>query len=121
MAVKRGRLDPDFLERVVAFTIRVLRVAERLERDRRPKRVIDQLIGAGSSPGAQAHEADAAMSTRDFIKSLGIATKELSECRYWLKVIAGMAWIEAEMLAGLIDESQQIARIMHAMIVRSRP
>lgn len=120
MAERRGRLEPDFLERLTEYTCRVLRVAEKLETDRRPARVIDQLIGAGSSPGAQVHEADAAMSTRDFVKSLAIATKELNESRYWLTVITRMQWVEQEKLVALIDETDQIASIAHTIIKRSR-
>lgn len=108
------------MERVLVFGERSLRLCEKLEADRRFGRVVSQLVGAGTSPGAQVHEADAAMSTPDFIKCLAIATKELNECRYWLKLIGRMGWIKPELLQELDGEAFQLLNVLHAIIIRSR-
>ncbi len=97
-----------------------MRLAEALESDRRPRRLIDQLVGAGSSPGAQFAEADESLSVRDFLKCLGIAAKNLSEVRYWLRVIERMEYVESARLADLRDEAEQLLVITKAIVARTR-
>lgn len=62
-----GRLRVDTLDRVVEYGQRILNLAEQLENDRRPRRVVDQLIGSGTSVGANLFEAHEAMSKADFV------------------------------------------------------
>ena len=47
----------------------------------------DQLARAGTSVGANIHEAQYAQSKRDFIAKLEIALKESNETSYWLKLM----------------------------------
>lgn len=47
----------------------------------------DQLARAGTSIGANIHEAQYAQSKKDFISKLEIALKETSETNYWLKLM----------------------------------
>ena len=47
----------------------------------------DQLARAGTSVGANIHEAQYAQSKKDFISKLEIALKESNETSYWLKLM----------------------------------
>ena len=47
----------------------------------------DQLARAGTSIGANIHEAQYAQSKKDFISKLEIALKESNEASYWLKLM----------------------------------
>ena len=49
--------------------------------------MIDQLARAGTSVGANIHEAQYAHSKKDFIAKLEIALKEANETNYWLKLM----------------------------------
>ena len=49
--------------------------------------MIDQLARAGTSVGANIHEAQYAQSRKDFIAKLEIALKEANETSYWLKLL----------------------------------
>ena len=49
--------------------------------------MIDQLARAGTSIGANIHEAQYAQSKKDFISKLEIALKESNEASYWLKLM----------------------------------
>ena len=49
--------------------------------------MIDQLARAGTSVGANIHEAQHAHSKADFIAKLEIALKEANETSYWLKLL----------------------------------
>ena len=47
----------------------------------------EQLARAGTSVGANIHEAQYAQSKKDFVAKLEIALKESSETSYWLKLM----------------------------------
>ena len=49
--------------------------------------MIDQLARAGTSVGANIHEAQYAHSKADFVAKLEIALKEANETSYWLKLL----------------------------------
>lgn len=55
----------------------------------------DQLARAGTSVGANIHEAQYAQSRKDFVAKLEIALKESSETSYWLKLMCETGRIDA--------------------------
>ncbi len=115
-----GRLKPETLDRCHAFSQRVVDVAEAVSRRTRSQRIMDQIIGAGTSVGANVWEASEAMSRADFCKSLGVAVKELSETRFWLRFVSERGWIQGDRLRPLADEATELQRIFGAMIHRTR-
>ena len=70
--------------------------------------MVDQLARAGTSIGANIHEAQYAHSRKDFIAKLEIALKESNETSYWLKLLYAThridepAYRSAEHLCGTI-------------------
>ncbi|MBQ8210517.1 MAG: four helix bundle protein [Clostridia bacterium] len=49
--------------------------------------MVDQVARAGTSVGANIHEAQYAQSKKDFVSKLEIALKESNETSYWLKLM----------------------------------
>ena len=115
-----GRLKAATLERVEQFADRVLDVVEALERKRVSTRILNQLIGCGTSPGANVWEADEAMSSKDFAKTLCIVVKELNEARYWLRLVGRRGWITPKRLQPLEAEAIELKKMFGAMIHRTR-
>lgn len=116
----KGRLQPEFLERLEAFSDRCLAVAEQLQADGRFPRVVDQLAGSGSSVGANIAEADQAMSSKDFRKCLAIAIKELAETRFWLRLVIRRSWLSEAKLAPLISELEEIKKVIGSILAKTR-
>lgn len=56
----------------------------------------DQLARAGTSVGANIHEAQYAHSKKDFVAKLEIALKEANETSYWLKLMHETKWIDPQ-------------------------
>ena len=56
----------------------------------------DQLARAGTSIGANIHEAQYAQSKKDFVSKLEIALKESNEASYWLKLMYETKRIDTE-------------------------
>lgn len=116
-----GRLRPETLVRCRTLACRVLDVVQVLEKGRLvPRRVIEQLAAAGTSVGANAYEADEALSRADFVKTLGISVKELNETRFWLELCAEREWVAAARLALLLNEVREIKKMFGTMITRTK-
>ena len=115
-----GRIKPDLLARVEAFSDRVLEVAEALSKRKLPPRLLGQIVAAGTSVGANLFEADEAMSRSDFCKCLAIAVKELNETRYWIRLAGRRGWIPSGRLSALEQECRELMLIFGTMISRTR-
>jgi four helix bundle protein len=115
------RLTPDDLcDRFLDFADRVCSVVEALPETRLGRRIADQLLRSGTSPLGNYEEACAAESKNDFAHKLGICLKEIRESRAWLRLAARRNMLAAARLMDLIDESDQLARIVGQSIATVR-
>lgn len=71
------------LRKTIEFSLAVIEYAERLE-ELKKYVIARQLLRAGTSIGANVHEAQNAESKQDFIHKFKVAAKELEETKYWL-------------------------------------
>lgn len=115
-----GRLRPEFIERVTGFAHRVVDVAEVLEADKRSGRIVEQMVGSGTSAAANICESDEAMSRADFCKGLGIANKEIVETLFWLRFVGQRGWVKPDRVSGLIEEAQELKKIVGTILNKSR-
>ncbi|PCJ28580.1 MAG: four helix bundle protein [Flavobacteriales bacterium] len=71
------------LTKTIAFSLLIIEYCEELE-NKRKFVIANQLLKAGTSIGANIHEAQNAESKADFIHKVKIAAKEVEEVKYWL-------------------------------------
>lgn len=74
----------------------------------------DQLARAGTSIGANIHEAQYAQSKKDFVAKLEIALKESSEASYWLKLMCKTNRIDLESYKNIEKLCGNIRRLLIA-------
>jgi four helix bundle protein len=79
-----------------------------------------QLLRAGTSIGANVEEAQAGQSRADFISKNAIALKEARETAYWLRLIHAAELVASPVLDELLRESDELARILGAIVCRAR-
>ena len=114
-----GRYDLE--ERLLRFSVRIVRLVEELPSTRSGNHIAAQLLRAGTSPYPNHGEAQAAESMKDFIHKLHISLKELREAYRWLKLIQSLPLLEPPTrLDQLIDEADQLIRIFTASIRTAR-
>ena len=97
---------PDLMERVAQFGERIIRFAKKVPRGvNHPEnnRLIDQVVGAGTSIGANYCEADDAVSGKDFKHKIGFSRKESKETMFFLRMIAASE-------EGLAEEARELWR-----------
>ena len=78
----------DLEERTARFGEAIIDFAKRIPRGPLTDRIIDQLVGAGTSVGANYCEADDAVSGKEFRQKIGTCKKEARETKHWLRMIA---------------------------------
>jgi four helix bundle protein len=83
-----GKGPYDLLERTACFGEAIVRFAKRIPLSPVNDRLISQLVGAGTSVGANFCEADDAVSGKDFRNKIGTCKKESRETMYFLRMIA---------------------------------
>lgn len=79
-----------------------------------------QLLRAGTSIGANVEEAQAGQSKADFISKMSIALKEARETNYWLRLIEASEMIKPEKIVEIKKESDELKKILAAIIVSSK-
>jgi four helix bundle protein len=83
---KAGRIF-DLEERTATFGEAIIDFCKTIPRSPITNRLIDQLVGAGTSVGANYCEADDAVSKKDFRHKIGICKKEAREAKFFVRMI----------------------------------
>ena len=78
----------DLEERTARFGEAVIDFARMIPQDAVANRITNQLVGVGTSVGANYVEADDAVSKKDFLKSIGTCRKEARETKHFLRMSA---------------------------------
>ena len=76
----------DLEERAARFGEAVIDFARAIPQDAVTNRLINQLVGAATSVGANYVEADDAVSKKEFLKSIGTCKKETREVKHFLRM-----------------------------------
>jgi four helix bundle protein len=102
----------DLEERLLEYSVSIIRIVEHLPKTRVGNHVAGQLLKSGTSPYPNHGEAQAAESPKDFIHKLRICLKELRETQRWLKLIQRVPLInEAKLLNDILQETEELIKI----------
>ena len=108
-------------ERSFAFAVRIVKLCKYLEKSSDVgKSVINQLLDAGTSVGANLEEAVAGQSKADFVHKNSISLKEARESNYWLRLILATSLFDENVKKGIEElesEALVIAKIIGKIIV----
>jgi len=78
----------DLVERTAVFGEKIIEFAKKIPENPVNNRLISQLVGAGTSVGANYCEADEAVSGKEFKQKIGTCRKEAKETMFFLRMIA---------------------------------
>src|SRR5438876_3952912 len=110
-------MTPDeMVERLINFAARVGKAVDALPDTRLGRHIAGQLVRSGTSPAPNYEEACAAESRADFVHKLSVALKELRESRCWLRMIAKAELLPEQRLEPLIDEADQLRKVLGASL-----
>ena len=77
--------------------------------------IAQQLLKCGICIGANIEESTAAISKRDYIAKVSIASKEARECRYWLKLLDKSKLINYN-FTGYMADINEIIKILTKIV-----
>jgi len=110
----------DLSERLLSYAVRIVKLVESLPNTLTGRRIGDQLLRSGTSPGANYEEAQGAESHADFTHKLQIALKEIRESHFWLRVLHRAEILGPQRLDKLLDESEQLIKILSKSVATAK-
>jgi four helix bundle protein len=99
----RARHAFDLEERTAVFGEAIVRFSKKIPRDATNNRLTDQVVGCGTSIGANYREANESVSKKDFRFSISRCVKEAKETKFFLRMVAASE-------AQLVDEARVLYR-----------
>ncbi len=106
----------DLEERTAKFGQEIIKFSRKVFENQVTKPLISQLVGSGTSIGANYCEADDAESRKDFKHKIGICKKEARETKHWLYMImTAVPQLETE-ASTLLQEAKVLNLIFNAII-----
>jgi len=109
-----------FDEKCLMFATRIVNMCRFLDKERKGKHIIDQLMRSGMSIGANYAEAECAMSDNDFLAKLYISLKESNETLYWLRLLKNVNDIDEKQFRSIFEDGEEIKRMFISIIKTKR-
>lgn len=113
-----GDQSYDLEERTALFGESIIAFARAVPDNAVTKRLISQLVGAGTSVGANYCEADDAVSKKEFRQKIGYCKKEARETKFFLRMIVKAVPEMREKAKPLWQEAKEL-HLIFAKIHRS--
>jgi four helix bundle protein len=105
----------DLDERTARFGEGIIVFAKKVPRNVVTSSLIDQLVRAGTSVGANYCEADDAVSKKEFRCKIGTCKKEARETKHWLRMIAAAEEVVRDEARPLWQEAKELHLIFAAI------
>jgi len=110
----------DLEERTAVFGDAIVRFSKRIPRDPTNNRLIDQLVGCGTSAGANYREANESVSKKDFLFSTSRCVKEAKETKCFLRMVAASEEQLVKNARELYREAHELHMIFASMFRKGR-
>ncbi|MGQ0603745.1 MAG: four helix bundle protein [Anaerolineales bacterium] len=101
-------------DRSRAFSLRVIKMVQALPNDKVAEVLGKQALWSATSVAANYRAACRAIGTPTFLAKLSIVVEEADETEFWLELIRDAGLVKPARLAGLLNEAEQIVKIMSA-------
>lgn len=98
------------------FSIRVVKLFQYLQTDKKEYVLSKQLLRCGTSVGAMVREAEHSESKSDFIHKLAIAQKEINEAIYWLELLNATEYLSVQEFESINADAVEIIKLITSII-----
>ena len=102
------------------FSVRIIRLYQYLTEHKKEYVLSKQLLRAGTSIGANAREADNAVSKPDFVNKLGISQKEADETMYWLELMKETDYLTLAQFDSVYKDAEELLKIIRTIILNTK-
>ncbi len=109
-----------FDEKCLLYATRIVNLCRFLEKERKGRHIIDQIMRSGMSIGANYAEAECAISDSDFVAKLYISLKECNETLYWLRLLRNVNDLDEMQFKSIFGDGEEIKRMLVTIIKTKR-
>ncbi len=99
-----------------AFAIRIVRLSQFLQYEKREFVLSKQVLRSGTAVGALIREAEFGQSKADFINKMSISLKEANETEYWISILKDTDYIEQKLFESLLSDCNELIAMLVASI-----
>jgi len=103
-------------EKSYKFAVRIVKLVQHLQNEKKEFVMSKQLLKAGTSVGAMNSEAEFAQSKADFINKISVGLKEANETKFWLSLLKETDYIEVKLFESFIADCEELIRMMVASV-----
>ncbi len=100
-----------------AFAVRIIKLEKYLRKEKKERRMSDQIFRSATSIGANIAEAKYAESTSDYIHKLSISQKETNESLFWLRLLYKGEYINEAQFTSLYNDGSELLRVLTKVIM----
>ena len=94
------------------FAVRIIRLYQYLQDEKKEYVLSKQILRSGTSIGANLSEAKYAISKNDFIAKQYIALKEVSETLYWLDLLFQTEYLTKEQYDSIFKDAEELRKLL---------
>ncbi len=103
-----------------AFAVRIVRLYQYLQSEKKEFVLSKQLLRSGTSVGAMVREAEHSESKPDFIHKLAIAQKEINETIYWLELLQATDYLNLNEFESINTDAVELIKIITIIIKNTK-
>lgn len=103
-----------------AFALRIVKLYQYLQSDKREFVLSKQLLRSGTAVGALVREAEQAESKSDFIHKMAIAQKEANETDYWIELLFQSTYLDESQYKSIIAHVVEIKKLLASIIITAK-
>lgn len=112
MVLTRKLHDNDIYDLSKSFALRIVRLYKYLTDNKKEYVISKQLLRAGTSIGANVHEAKNAQTRPDFATKMNIALKEATESQYWLELLHDADYIDDKEFISISEDCDHVTAVL---------
>jgi four helix bundle protein len=103
-------------EKSYAFAIRIVRLAQFLQSEKKEKVLSTQLLRSGTAIGALIREGEYGQSKADFVSKMSIALKEANETDYWISILKDTGYLTEKAYKSMDKEIKELLAMLIATV-----
>ena len=104
--------DNVLLDKSKSFALRIIKLYNYLQDDKREYVLSKQLLRSGTSIGANAREAIRGQTKPDFYAKLNIALKEADESAYWLELLHESGYLDENQFKSIYADCNELIALL---------
>lgn len=108
------------LEKAYAFALRIVKLSEYLNNEKREFVLSRKVLDSGTGIGVFLEEANQAFVHTDFVAKLSIANKEAFKTNFWLRLLRDSGFVETDHAESMLTDCVELQKILVASLKTAR-